>query len=222
MRRRRLNESDDSFDGLLDVVSETFDGSLARDSDTDVEVTIDLGDYETTGAAKDDAIRIAKNTIPWVADLDEKRGLIGVEAPLHTLGLVSNPWPFKMLAYADALYGDDTMYASGSDLKTSRDQRPPEKLTALQMGIYDTFVHVPWFVDVVPKFSSVLPKAPRSPNPRSYVCSLTPDNQRYVRNLVMEVAGRIRDGDFPARPGYTCKFDHGDPEFKLAVTGFGD
>jgi hypothetical protein len=213
-RRRILNEHDDSFDGILDVVSEAFDSSLNKDPETDTEIKLDLGEYATIGEAKDEAVRITRNTMPWIRDLDLKRGLIGVEAPLHKL-VNEDPWPFRIWAYADALYGNDQAYTTGSDLKTARSQKAPDFYAALQAGIYSHFLMgLPWLIDVVPKT--------KSPNPRTYTCQFTSENLRFTHELVMEVAGRIRDGDFPARPGYTCKFAHGDPEFKLAVDGFGD
>jgi hypothetical protein len=200
----------------IEMAGQSFDQNLADPSRE--EAGLDLGDFGNVGIAKDEAIRLAKLTLAWVADLDRARGLVGAETWLDQMG--DGGWPFKIRGRVDALYGqfpedgDGLIVSSGSDLKTARDSRTPSFGVALQMGIYSTFLPVPWFVDVMPKT--------KVPNPVTYVCDVNNDQRENVRALVLDVAERLRNGDFPARPGFLCHYSHGEPTFSRAVTGFGE
>lgn len=208
----------EELDECVDVAAEHFDSNLDVDEETGTEVQLDLGSkYSTVGEAKDDVVRLTKIALPWLAKLDSVRGLLAAETTLESLKW--NPWPFKMEGRIDALYGTgldgELRINAGADLKTSSKQQAPDFYAALQMGIYAEFLPVTWFVDVLPKT--------KSPDPRTYVADLMDEESRAcVREIVMDVAKKIMDGDFPIRPSYFCKYVHGTPDFQLAVSGFGE
>jgi len=122
-----------------------------------------------------------------------------------------SPWPFPMHGRVDALYGPDPDHCDrGADLKTSGKQVTPTFAVALQMAIYRSMVPVTWLVDQVAKT--------KTPSLATY--SLSDDGDDFVRELVLEVANRIAAGDFPARPGFLCKYAHGGPTFAVTVEGY--
>ena len=98
----------------------------------------------------------------------------------------------------------------GADLKTASKQQSPTFAVALQVAIYRSMVPVTWFVDQVAKT--------KTPSFVSY--SLSDDGENFVHELVLEVADRICRGDFPARPGFLCKYEHGGPSFSVTVEGY--
>ena len=210
-RENMLKQGDlTGSDVFVEYAADHFDKSLEVDDETGGEVMLDLGEYKDIGAARDHTVKLVKFVLPEIAKLDAKRGLIAAELDLRDFENV-NPWPFQMYGRIDALYGPDPEQCSaGSDLKTSSKQMAPMFLAALQIGIYRAFLPVLWHADVVAKT--------KAPSFQTY--TLSEDGDDFVRNIVMEVAGKIRDGEFPARPGYLCKFEHGNPTFSVAVSGF--
>lgn len=191
---RGLNED------AADIAAEHFDKSLDGDE-------LDLSGYDTIGAAKDHAVAITRYVLPEIAKLDAQRGLVAAELDLRDF---PNPWPFPMHGRVDALYGPDPDHCDkGADLKTSSKQQTPAFAVALQAAIYRSFIPVQWFVDQVAKT-----KAP------SFVTyALSDGGDEFVRAIVLDVADRICRGDFPARPGYYCKYEHSGPTFSVTVEG---
>jgi hypothetical protein len=196
-----MDELSYESDKAIEIAAEHFDASLDVDE-------LDLSGYGSVGEAKDHAVALAKFVLPEVAKLDAARGLVAVELDLRDF---PNPWPFKMAGRVDALYGPDPDHCdAGSDLKTSSKQTSPTFGAALQIAIYRTFLPVVWFIDQAAKT--------RTPSFATYV--LSDDGDEFVRELVMDVANRIAAGDFPARPGFLCKYAHPGPSFSVTVDGY--
>src|SRR6266446_8794455 len=193
-----------SNDYYSEVAAGHFDSNLEVDEETGAEIQLDLGaKYTTVGEAKDETVRLTKIALPWLAKLDEQRGLVAAEMTLDQLHQETAPFPFKMEGRIDALYGhvhEDEKYpefpqlviSSGADLKTSSKQQTPDFFTALQVGVYAEFLPVRWFVDVLPKT--------KVPDPRTYVSECDEAQRAVVREIVMDVAAKIMDGYFPIRP----------------------
>jgi hypothetical protein len=113
-----------------------------------------------------------------------------------------------MAGRVDALYGPEPeMCNAGADLKTSSKQMKPAFGAALQVAIYRSFLPVTWFIDQVAKT--------KLPSFVTYV--LSDEGDEFVRDIVLDVANRIAAGDFPARPGFLCKYEHPGPVFTATV-----
>jgi hypothetical protein len=221
---------DSIFDDLPEAAAEHFDDNLASGADncdacwqktTDekakcgycggtgklAETLLDLGAYGNVGEAKDHMVAIAKYVLPEIAKLDAARGLVAAELDLKDF---PNPWPFPMAGRVDALYGPaPDLCHGGADLKTASKQMTPAFGAALQVAIYKSFLPVTWFIDQVAKT--------KVPSFATYV--LSDDGDEFARELVLDVANRIAAGDFPARPGFLCRYGHPGPVFSVTVDG---
>lgn len=207
-RLEMLDKCKSSVEDYVWFATDHFDASLTVDEETGGEVEVDIAGYESIGEAKDHAVAIARYVLPEIAKLDAQRGLVAAELDLRDF---DNPWPFPMYGRVDALYGPDPEHCDkGADLKTSSKQQSPTFAVALQMAIYRSFVPVTWFVDQVAKT--------KTPSFVSY--SLSDDGEDFVHELVLEVADRIARGDFPARPGFLCRYAHPGPTFSVTVEGY--
>src|SRR5215472_5363265 len=176
---------------FIDVAADHFVRSLTVDEETGGEIIVELGEYESLGKAKDDAVRFTKYLLPEIAKLDQQRGLIAAELDLAELD--TNPWPFPMHGRIDALYGPSPdMCTAGEDLKTSKKQMAPAFEAAVQLAIYNRSMPATWFADVLAKT--------KTPSLISYTLTL-PDPE-FVWTIVMEVAVKIRNGEFPVRPSW--------------------
>jgi hypothetical protein len=198
-------EPADVIDQFVEVGAEHFDRSLEVDDETGGEVVLDLAGYGSVGEAKDHMVQLATYTLLEVSKLDSQRGLVAAELDLRDW---PSPWPFRMAGRVDALYGPEPDVCNlAADLKTASKQSLPSFATALQLAIYRSIVPVPWYVDQVVKT--------QRPSMRTYV--LSDDGDEFVRHLVLDVADRLCQGDFPARPGWFCAYSHGGPSFSVAL-----
>lgn len=192
----------------VDAAAWHFDKSLEVDEETGAEILLDLTGYKTVGEAKDHTVAITRYALPEIAKLDAARGLVAAELDLKDF---DNPWPFPMHGRVDALYGPEPELCSmGADLKTAGKQVSPSFAVALQLGIYRSFLPVPWMVDQVAKTKT----------PSLVTYSMSDDGDEFVREIVLDVADRICRGDFPARPGFLCKYAHPGPSFSVAIEGY--
>lgn len=203
-RRDRLDPQGAKFPPLQGAVIEEaaahFDEAVTGQED------LDLGDYADAGQAKDHMVKLVEFALPHVAKLDTERGLVAAELDLKDF---ESPWPFPMHGRVDALYSDNgEFYSAGSDTKTSSKQQAPDFMAALQIGIYRSFIPGTWFADVLAKT--------KTPSFQCYTLDAVGDD--FVRDVVLDVADRICRGDFPARPGWRCKYKHGNPVFRMAVS----
>ncbi len=215
MRHQRLRPQGTEADPI-EAAAAAFDEltTLPVDAETGVELILELGKSESIGAAKDDALRLARLALPWIAHLDAERGLIGAEYGLEEF---ANPYPFRMKGRIDALYGDAAGYITAiSDTKSSSKSQAPDANAAIQLQIYRRFAGtgVKAAIDQIPKT--------KSPDLRSYWLSEGEDEAANVDALVLQVADDICAGRFPPRPGFLCKWDHGFGSFSVAVSGFGE
>lgn len=229
-RLKNPNGVDSIFSDLPEAAAEHFDESIESGADncdacwdkSDVEkakcehcngtgklavTTLDLAGYGSVGEAKDHAVAITRYVLPELARLDAARGLVAAELDLRDF---DNPFPFPMHGRVDALYSSDgEHYTAGSDLKTSSKQQAPAFAAALQIGIYREFIPGAWFIDQVAK----------TQRPSFVTYSLDQGGAEFVYELVLDVANRICQGDFPARPGFLCKYAHPGPAFSVTVDG---
>lgn len=204
---------------MLDVATDFFDNeaSTPADAETGAELILDLGSaYSSLGQAKDHALELAKFAVPRILELDRQRGNIAaVEFNLETL---PSPWPFGIHARVDCLYGPTAELATiSSDLKTSKNQAKPDEYTALAQSMYEAFWHarelpLTTAVDVVSKG--------KHPDLQTYWLDLDAGRRQRAYDTVMQVADAICRGDFPARPGWWCSYEHGWPEFQATAQGF--
>lgn len=208
LRQAQLGMLEDGggMEVYIDSAAEHFDATLTVDEETGGEILLDLGDYSDIGAAKDHCVKLTQFLLPEIAKLDAQRGLIAAELDLKDR---PSPWPFPMHGRVDALYGPEPDLCSlGSDLKTSAKQATPGFQVALQAKIYQRFIPVPWLID----------QAAKTKLPSLVTYSLSEEGDDLTYEIVLDVADRICRGDFPARPGWFCKWDHGGPSFSVAAS----
>lgn len=220
MRRRRIDMGTTaSTEEMVDLAVEHFTGDgLGFDKESQVEVELDLGKYETLDKAKDDVVRFVRYAVPELSTLDEQRGIIAAELDLKDID-AGNVWPFEMRGRIDALYGDSETMAPSilGDLKTSSKQQAPDINAAVQFGIYR---HTFWKNGhELAVLADVLAKT-KTPSLTTYSMSASDAEQANVERLVLDVAQRITEGYFPPRPGFLCSYSHGLPAFSVAVQGF--
>jgi hypothetical protein len=206
----------------IDLAAGHFEQSLTVDEETGGEIIVDMSDYGELAEVKDHTVKLARYLLPEITKLDVQRGLLHAETEIADLD-VPNPWPFRIKGRIDAMYGENRgendFVVMGEDLKTGKKQEAPGLSAAIQCAIYDSFIGgVRWAVDVLAKT--------KTPSFKSYWMGergyLDEGEHRRVRELVLDVADRISAGDFPKRPSWMCKYEHGYPIFRVAVSGFGE
>jgi hypothetical protein len=212
--------------GADDIAADWFSLQIAQPIDEDGipldMLEIDLGSkYTSLDQAKDDVVRLAHFTVPKILELDKKRGK--VLATEYNLVELPQPWPFRVEARLDALYGDwltETKPENATimaDLKTAKDLRGPDEYVALAQGMYEIF----WSKRGLP-LAVLADVVSKTKQPELQTFSLTIDDyaREQVYQVVMDVADSISAGRFPPRPGYWCSYLHGWPQLDTAVSGF--
>ena len=237
-------------DEAIQASMDDFDHRLANPTDEDgnpVDLIVDFGKYDdgeadeavVIGKAKDDTHRFTKLLIERLPKLFKQRGLVAVELQMVSDEsllkegeeglLVDGVWPFPVKMRLDHLYGTAEAFNAQTDLKTASKRGGPDENGKLQFVMYGLPAHQsgqPWKIgtDILLKQKTADMEhrwANQHLNPPGY---LTDENIDWGYNLIIDVAERISRGDFPIGKGWNGRhaYGHGEPEFQLAVSGFGD
>jgi len=200
----------DWFDQEVSVPIDPEDGAPLAE--------VDLKSYKSLGEAKDVAISLTRFAIPKILALDKQRGKIAaIESNLLEFPAV---YPFRMEGRLDGWYVDWLEEAKPSnakimaDLKSSKDQEPPDEYTAIAQTIYAQ--HLPSDCLVI---ADVVDKR-KHPELKSYPLRIDNYARELTYRTVMGVAEDITAGRFRPTPNWACDYLHGFAEFQIAVSGF--
>lgn len=235
-----------NLDEALTAAEQDFHKRLENPIDEDgnqIDVVVDFGKYDdgeaddavVIGKAKDDTIRFTRLLCERLPRLFKERGLVAVELQMVSDQTLVNPgeegllvdgfWPFPFKARLDHLYGDQDGFNAVTDLKTASKRGGPDENGKLQFVTYGLPAYqtgTPWRVgtDILLK-QRTADMEHRWANTDGY---LTEANIDWGYNVVLDVAERISRGDFPIGKGWNGRhaYDHGEPVFELAVSGFSD
>lgn len=228
--RAMLTGKSIEMDEVVAVAAEEFEArvSLPLDDESQTELLIDLGKYEQIGEAKDATVRLSRLLSERLPKLFEARGLVAVEMDMSELPheLLAAAFPFPVQGRMDHLYGNVDGGVHGmTDLKTSSKRGGPDENGSVQFAMYGLPVHMAgddWMIGCDTLVKTVTPQL------ETYWANgtgrISPEQYRAVRDIVLDVAGRISNGDFPVGKGWNGKhsYDHGLPAFSVAVRGFNE